>query len=260
MSSASTSLRPGGRSRTVVLVAVLALCACLPAGAWAGQSATMSTTLTPERLGAPTTISLGFQIHAGHGKVPSPLTGVDFRYPTNLGIATSELGVASCPIAPLEAHGPSICPPNSRMGSGSAFVEIPLGGEVRTETASIALLAGPSPDGFVHLLVSATGLSPVIAKIVIPSLLLAGDLKLAVPLVPSLPGGPDVSFSRLHLTLGGNLTYYETRGSKTIAYKPKSILLPKQCPRGGFRFSATFSFLDGSHAHARTAVACPRGR
>jgi hypothetical protein len=171
--------------------------------------------------------------------------------------------VASCPVAPLEAHGPSICPPNSRMGSGSAFVEIPVGGEVQTETASIVLLAGPSPDGFVHLLLSATGLSPVIARIVIPSLLLAGEIKLAVPLVQSLPGGPDVSFSRLRLTLGGNLTYYERRGNRTIAYKPKSILLPKQCPRGGFRFSATFSFLDRTQARAQQAVACPpssRGR
>jgi hypothetical protein len=240
-----------------VFLIALALCACLPCAAWATQSASISTAFAPERLGAPTTISLGFQIHTAAGQIPSPLTGVDFHYPANLGIATSELGVASCPIAPLEAHGPSVCPPNSRMGSGSAFVEIPVGGEVQTETASIALLAGPSQDGFLRLLVSATGLTPVIARIVIPSLLLAGDLRLAVPLVPSLPGGPDVSFSRLHLTLGGNLTYYERRNGKTVAYKPKSILLPKQCPRGGFRFSATFSFLDGSQARASSVVACP---
>jgi hypothetical protein len=239
------------------LFALLTLCTCLPGSAWATQSASIDTVFTPERLGAPTTVSLGFQINTPAGQIPSPLTGVVFHYPSNLGIATSELGVASCPVAPLEAHGPSICPPNSRMGSGSAFVEIPVGGEVQTETASIVLLAGPSPDGFVHLLLSATGLSPVIARIVIPSLLLAGEIKLAVPLVQSLPGGPDVSFSRLRLTLGGNLTYYERRGNRMIAYKPKSILLPKQCPRGGFRFSATFSFLDGTHARAQQAVACP---
>ena len=147
---------------------------------------------TPLRLGAPTTVSLGFQISAGAGQVPSPLTGVDFHYPANLGIATSGLGVASCPVAELEAHGPSICPPDSRMGSGSAFVEIPVGGEVLTETASIGLVAGPSENGYVKLLVSATGLSPVAARIVMPSLLLAGNLKLTVPLVESLPEAPDV--------------------------------------------------------------------
>jgi hypothetical protein len=146
------------------------------------------------------------------------------------------------------------------MGSGSAFVKIPVGGEVETETASIALLAGPSQDGFVRLSVCATGQSPVIARVVMPSLLLDGDLKLTVPLVESLPGAPDVSVVQAHVTLGGNLTYYERRHGKTIAYRPKSVVLPKRCPRGGFRFSATFAFQDGGQATAHAAVACPRGR
>jgi hypothetical protein len=243
-----------------VLLALLALCACLPGTASAAQSASISTVFTPLRLGAPTTVSLGFQISAGPGQVPSPLTGVDFHYPSNLGIATSGLGTASCAVAELEAHGPSICPPNSRMGSGSAFVEIPVGGEVRTETASIGLVAGPSENGFIKLLVSATGLSPVAARIVMPSLLLAGDLKLTVPLVESLPGAPDVSVVRVRVTLGGNLTYYERRHGKMVPYRPRSVVLPKTCPRGGFRFSATFSFLDGSVAGATRTVGCPRGR
>jgi len=245
---------------TLGVALALALCALRPGVAWAGQSASISTVFTPLRLGAPTTVSLGFQISAGAGQVPSPLTGVDFHYPSNLGIATSGLGVASCPVAELEAHGPSICPPDSRMGSGSAFVEIPVGGEVLTETASIGLVAGPSENGFVKLLVSATGLSPVAARIVMPSLLLAGNLKLTVPLVESLPGAADVSVVRVHVTLGGNLTYYERRHGKMVPYRPKSVVLPKRCPRGGFKFSATFSFLDGTQAEAKRTVGCPRGR
>jgi len=241
-----------------VLSAVLALCAWVPGTASAAQTASISTAFTPLRLGAPSTVSLGFEIKAGAGQVPPPLTGVDFHYPSDLGIATSGLGTASCQVAELEAHGPSICPPNSRMGSGSAFVEIPVGGEVRTETASIGLVAGPSENGFVKLLVSATGLSPVAARIVMPSLLLAGDLKLTVPLVESLPGAPDVSVVRVHVTLGGNLTYYETRHGKRVAYRPRSIVLPKRCPRGGFQFSATFDFQDGTQAEARKTVACPK--
>ena len=92
------------------------------------------------------------------------------------------------------------------------------------------------------------------------SLLLAGDLKLTVPLVESLPGAADVSVVRVQVTLGGNLTYYETRHGRRVPYRPRSVVLPKICPRGGFRFSATFSFLDGTHAEARKVVACPRGR
>jgi len=247
-------------SRAHILAIALALCACIPGSASAAQSASISTVFAPERLGAPTTVSLGFQINAPGGQVPSPLTGVDFHYPSNLGIATSGLGTASCPVAELEARGPSICPPNSRMGSGSAFVEIPVGGEIRTEKGEIALVAGPSQNGYIRLLVAATGFSPVAARIVMPSLLLAGDLKLTVPLVESLPGAADVTVVRVHVTLGGNLTYYEQRHGKLVAYRPKSVVLPKTCPRGGFRFSATFSFLDGTQAEAKKVVACPRGR
>jgi hypothetical protein len=62
----------------------------------------------------------------------------------------------------------------------------------------------------------------------------------------------------MHLTLGGHLTYYERVHGRTIAYHPAGIGLPRSCPRGGFPFGATFSFLDGQHASARTKVACPR--
>jgi hypothetical protein len=238
----------------------LALCAALPSTASAAPTATMSAAFAPDRLGASAALSLGFQIDAAAGQIPSPLTELDFHFPANLGIATSGLGVASCPPAALAAHGPSSCPPDSRMGSGSARVEIPVGGGVETETASLALVAGPSPDGYVRLLVAATGLSPVIARIIIPSLLLTGELELAVPLVESLPEAPDVSVVQVHLTLGGNLTYYEVLHGKRVAYHPVDIGLPRSCPRGGFRFSTTFSFLDGARAQAQTAVPCPRGR
>ena len=56
------------------------------------------------------------------------------------------------------------------MGSGSARVEVPVGGGVGTETASLGLWRALR-NGYVQLLVAATGLSPVIARIVIPSLL-----------------------------------------------------------------------------------------
>jgi hypothetical protein len=146
------------------------------------------------------------------------------------------------------------------MGSGVARVEIPVGGEVDTETGNIALVAGPSQGGYIRLLVAATGFSPVAARVVMPSLLLAGDLQLTVPLIESLPGAPAVSIVQVHVRLGGNLTYYETRHGKSVAYRPKSVVLPKRCPRGGFHFSATFSFLDGTRAAARRTIACPRSR
>jgi hypothetical protein len=238
----------------------LALLALSPGTTSAVQTARISAAFRPERLGAPTTATLGFQIVAPAGHIPSPLTAMDFRYPANLGIATSGLGVASCDPVRLEADGPSACPPNSIMGYGSASVEVPLGAEVVSETATIALVAGPSENGYVRLLVCATGLSPVAARIVMPTLLIAGHLHISVPLVPSLPEGPDVAVVRAQVKLGGHLTYYEHSHGRTVAYHPRGVVLPKRCPRGGFRFSAMFSFLDGTRTRAQTVVRCPGRR
>jgi hypothetical protein len=64
---------------------------------------------------------------------------MDSRYPADLGIATSGLGVAASDPAQLEANGAAGCPANSIMGYGSATVQVPLGAEVIAETASIVL-------------------------------------------------------------------------------------------------------------------------
>jgi hypothetical protein len=90
------------------------------------------------------------------------------------------------------------------------------------------------------------------------TLLTPGRLQLKVPLVPSVPEGPDVSVVRVDATLGGRLTYYEQAHGRMLAYRPRGIALPRTCPRGGFKFTAAFAFLDGSHASARTTVHCPR--
>jgi hypothetical protein len=89
------------------------------------------------------------------------------------------------------------------------------------------------------------------------TLLTPGRLQLNVPLVPSVPEGPDVSVVRVQATLGGHLTYYEQVHGRTLAYRPRGIGLPRTCPRGGFKFAAAFAFLDGTYASARTTVSCP---
>ncbi|MGH2903944.1 MAG: hypothetical protein ACRDK7_10220 [Solirubrobacteraceae bacterium] len=242
--------------------AVLGLCALAmsPGAARASQNVSISAAFTPERLGAPTTISLGFEIQAAGAVLPSPLIGLNFSYPPNLGLATSDLGTATCQPAPLETFGVKVCPPNSRMGGGTALAKFRVGSEIYTENASLAIVAGPSRNGYVNMLIAATGLSPVKARILMSTLLLPGHLRFTVPLVPSLPEGENVSVVTAHVTLGGNFTYYEHRHGKKVAFKPTGVVLPRQCPRGGFRFAATFSFLDGSKAEARTVVACPASR
>jgi hypothetical protein len=223
-----------------------------PAGA--AQTARLSAKFRPERLGAPTSMTVGFHIFAAGG-IPSPLTGVRLRYPANLGLATSGLGTAVCQPAALARSGPGRCPRNSTMGSGEALARFRIGPEVFTESATLGIVAGPPQRGFLSLLVSATGLSPVAARIVMSSVLKPGLIELSVPLVPSLPEGEPVSVVSVHATLGGNLRYVEQR--RGVTYRPKGISLPQRCPRGGFAFSARFTFLDATGATAHTIVPCP---
>ncbi|MFI4985407.1 MAG: hypothetical protein ACHP93_03340 [Solirubrobacterales bacterium] len=237
----------------------------MPAVANASQSASLRVRFTPERLGQGTTVEVSAQISSSPGHVPSPLTELDVRYPRELGFAVSGLGLATCSEARLEADGPEACPADSWMGHGSALVEIPTSQEVIQETADLAIVRAPNQGGHLALLFYAIGATPVSAEFAFPGLLLAGpdpnheSIDISVPLVPGLPGSPDVSVVRLHATLGPlGLVYYEHVHGKLVAYKPQGILLPNHCPRGGFAFASELGFQDGGHTSARTTVPCPR--
>lgn len=241
------------------LALLVTLAAGLPAGAGAQQGAKINARLTPERLGSATTVSLGFQLPARDGASLAALSAMQLAYPPNLGLATSGLGLASCSPGALEALGVEGCPANSRMGSGSATVKLVLKVETVEEHISLALFAGPSPDGYLHVLVYAAGVFPVSAQLLLSGVLRHGQLSISVPLVPSFPEAPDVVMTQMQLTLGGRLTYYERSAGRLIPYHPAGVGLPSRCPSGGFPFAATFVFLDGNQASAHTAVPCPRG-
>ena len=243
------------RARAGTLLA-LAACLALPAVAAAGTSARMSAAFNPERLGAPTTVSFAFRVADG-GLAPAPLTGITLTYPRGLGLATSDLGIMACPPLALETSGPAACPPDSRMGAGSATVEIAFA-DLVPEQVTLTLFAGPSTDGYLHLLIYARGESPVQAGVVLTAVLARGQIAITVPPIPSLPEAPYVSVTEMHITLGGNLTYYETVRRRSIPYHPAGIGLPDTCPHGGFRFASKLAFLDGESASTRTVVACPR--
>lgn len=257
-----------GRAALLGMV-LLGICLPLatPAAASAGSSATLSASFAPERLGRRTTLSFGFQIHGDGGRVPPALTAVDLSYPNYLGIALSGLGLAVCAEATLQAAGPTGCPANSVMGRGTARAEIALGPEVVRESAPITILRASNQEGHIAVLFSAIGTLPLAAGVVFPGVLLpapapfGGLLSIAVPLIPSVPGAPNVALVQLRSTLGpSGIVYYEQVAGRTLAYQPPGILLPNSCPAGGFPFAADFSFEDGSHASAATSVPCPRRR
>jgi hypothetical protein len=252
-------------ARLLALAATLSIGLATPTQAT--QATKLTVSLTPETLGAGTTIDFGFQIAAANGRVPPPLVALDLRYPANIGLITSGLGLATCEPATLEALGPIACPPDSLMGFGNALVEIPFGPEVITEPAQITIWMGPIAEGYLQLLFYANGSAPVSAQLIFRSLLreapppYGGSLDTSIPIVPTLPEGPDAAVVQMHSTLGPkHITYYTYSHGRTIAYQPIGLRLPQTCPRGGFPFQATFTFIDHTHAHARTSVPCPTTR
>ncbi|MBA3809594.1 MAG: hypothetical protein H0X28_14565 [Solirubrobacterales bacterium] len=229
-------------------------------GAPIGPSAKLSAAFDPKRLGAATTISFALSITATDGGAPPPLSNVDVSFPGDLGFATSGLGLAACDPTALEVEGPAACPPNSQMGRGSALSEVSFGPRVVPERVDLRLFAGPSLDGYLHLVILASGRTPVIAHVVLKAVLLPGHIEITVPPVPALPGGPDVVFTSLRATLGGALTYYRRSHGRSIPYRPQGIGLPDRCPRAGWRLASKLAFLDGQRSLAETVIPCPARR
>lgn len=231
-----------------------------PAITAVAPSATLSAAFDPKRLGAATRITFSLGITRSSHKAPPPLSTVDLSYPNDLGFATSGLGLASCDGAALQVFGPSACPANSQMGSGTAIAEVAFGPELVAERVTLGLYAGPSPDGYLRLVIVVAGKTPVLAQVVLTAVLLPGHMEISLPPVPGLPGGPNVSFASMKATLGGALTYYERSHGRSIPYRPKGIGLPDHCPRGGWKLGSSLIFVTGQRSHAETAIPCPARR
>jgi hypothetical protein len=254
--------------RGITAAAALAICGCLPAGAAAvTETAALHASFTPNRLGASTTIGFGFELGTTEGVAPPPLTGVDLHMPAGMNYTTTTLGLATCQPQALVEHGLAGCSPNARLGSGSALVEVPFGTGSGHELPEIQAVMGPPNNGNMVVLFYANGQTPVFAQLVfkgevLPSSGIFGsELATLVPPIPSVPNGPDVSVISISATIGPNrLTYYKHVHGRLVPFHPIGIAVPERCPHGGFPFSASFTFQDGTHTSASATVPCPPAR
>jgi hypothetical protein len=247
---------------------IVLLCVLAPASAQGfSERASLHASFAPDRLGAPTTITFGFQLATTEGTAPPPLTGLDLQMPAGMNYTTTTLGLAICQPSALQAKGLAGCPPNSRLGYGSALVEVPFGTGSGHEIPEIQAVSGPSPNGNLVVLFYANGLYPVYAQLAFSGEVLpdsgrfGSQLATTVPLVTSVPGGPDVSIVSVTSTIGpSHLIYYKHVRGHLVSFHPRGVAVPERCPRGGFPFAAEFTFQDGSHATASTTVPCPPRR
>lgn len=239
----------------------LLICGWLAAGAAGAQEPKLKVGFEPNRLGSSTTLAFGFTI--GTLERPSPLIGVSLHFPAGIAYATSSLGAAECNPQLLAHKGVTSCPTNSRIGSGTALVTVPFGSNTLTEKVKLTLFVGRTNGEQIEILYSASGNTPVIARLVFPGELLSesagGKINTSIPLISTLPEAPDASVVRLESQIGPkNLLYTAVSHGRHVPYHPRGIVLPGSCPRGGFVFSATFRFQDGESSHARSVVGCPR--
>lgn len=256
------------RARALTILSAALACALVPAAApAASERATLNAGFSPNRLGVPTTISFGFHLSTPEGAAPPPLSSVDLRMPAGMNYTTTTLGLAICRPAPLLAKGLAGCPANSRLGYGRAFVEVPFGTGAGHEIPEVQALAGPSPNGNLVVLFYANGLFPVSAQLAFSGEVLpdhgryGSQLATTVPLVTSVPGGPDVSILSVQTTIGpSHLTYYRHVHGRRVPFTPRGVSVPEHCPHGGFPFAASFTFQDASTASASTTVPCPPRR
>jgi len=259
-------MKEGFLSRLGIVVA-LSVCCFLPAAAGAAQTVTLRTSFSPDRLGASTTIGFDFHIASTTGATPSPLTSVRLSLPPGIDYVTTTLGLAVCSPAKLLGKGLNGCSPNSRLGMGTALVEAPLGSESVREAADVQVLMGPSRQGKLVVLFYTKALDPIPAELVFQgelatgSEVFGGSLEIAVPLVASIPDALPVSILSVQATIGpSHLTYYRRAHGRSVAFDPQGVSIPTRCPSGGFPFSASFNFLDGSSATANSTVPCPHSR
>jgi hypothetical protein len=256
------------RLRNLAPLLALLLCPLVASTAHAeSELATLRASFSPNRLATSTTVSFGFHLSTLSGVAPPPLTSLDLHMPAGMNYTRTTLGLSICQPAALLISGIAGCSPNSRLGYGTAYVEVPFGNGAGHEIPEVQALMGPSATGNLVVLFYASGVFPVSAQLTFSGEVLpdkgryGSQLATTVPPVTSVPGGPDVSIVDVQTTIGpSHLTYYKHVHGRRVAFKPQGVLVPERCPHGGFPFAAEFGFQDGTSTTASTAVPCPPKR
>jgi hypothetical protein len=201
----------------------------------------------------------------------TPLTSLRILTPAGIDLVSSGLGVASChrPASEIATvmiplASPTPCPQDSVMGTGNAnaalLVEPRVGG-VATLTLHAADSVGDKPG----LVVIADTYNPARFHLVyqgylyVPPAQFGVGVAILVPQIPSLPFGVPIALTHFRLNIGDPHILYDKRvHGRTVRYRPRSVTLPRRCPRHGFRFRLIARFADGARRQADAVAACPK--
>jgi hypothetical protein len=253
-------------SRIRIVVAVLAGCAILLAGAGVAQ-AEETVTITkagfsPDLLGVPTNVFGAATIGSTNLPVPSPITHINVLGPA--GLTLNLQGTGTCTATALENTGPQACPADSKAGFGGGEGAYEIAHEIIHEPYTVDFFLADNRPGHVELLIYLDGSNPVSLELVFKAPVIQFPkpyglgFSLEVPLIKVLPEASDASALSAFFTAGADdVAYYEKIHGKRRLEHVKGIITPKTCPRGGWPGASEISFEDGSTVKTTTKIPCP---
>jgi hypothetical protein len=180
---------------------------------------------------------------------PPPISAVNVFLPK--GVKLHPAGFATCPESTLKNSGPRGCPKKSVASAlGSVLGEVTFGAERVPEEATLQAFFAPGGGLFFYV----QGSTPVSLEVlstgkwVRSSGKYSWELKTLVPPVPTVPGAPLASASKIHIKAGAA---YRKKG-KVIPYGT----VPKkgECPKGGFFGKLEITF-GGSNQYGEFGIA-----
>jgi hypothetical protein len=224
-------------------LAAVALGLALPASAPAATAAKISPAFTATKTGAG--LHLGYTLSEPAGGVPSPPTQLIVHLPKGTGInlgAVPKSQLCSIDALITLANGPKACPKGSHAGpTGSIEFEEIVGGKPTIGRGSVKPFLVELADGSRAVTLYAEAAppfsdGPMVTLLPYKGSELAGDVETPGP-TPSITAG----VVRLSATIGQNA----------------KITPPKTCPKGGYRWSASFSYLESPDTTAKASSPCP---
>jgi hypothetical protein len=216
-------------------------------------TATITPTLAPDRLGAKAALTLTVSYTGGEAGVPTPVRRSILQLPAGLGLEIPSL--RSCDPARLLAHGVSGCPRQSEIGHGYATAAVLAGSLKLTERIALTVFTSALGNTGPTFAILARGYTPLDQRMVFTGTVLPDrppygeQLEVVLPPIPTLPHEPDASIVGLSLTMGTS--------ERPRQHDANTVVIPVDCPPGGFPFAAAFTYADGSSGNSIAAAPCP---
>ena len=230
------------RSMTVAAAAAFAALAVAgPAQAEHTQNLVFSATLLDQPKGQPWAVTLSVNATLGttDGSLAAPLRHVRLQFPEGARLNADKF--PTC--APKTFAATLNCPKGSRLGNGLAKVDArPL---LNNVDAQLKLYNGKGTANKRALyLTASTEDSGIEINLLMPGTLtkIGGrysyQFDLDIPEVVAVSGAPPVAISSFQVDVGGRIK----KKGKKLSY----IDAPTKCPSGGWPFTGTFTFGDGT--------------